>query len=338
MKISVAMCTWNGEKYIEEQLRSILSQTVPVDELVICDDQSTDNTISIIRLFQQQYPGIIRLEINTERLNARKNFEKSIGLCTGDLIFLCDQDDQWVDIKVAVTIAFFKNTPSALGMFTNGNILGDDGIVSGRSVWGSISFSTTLQQEATAANLLEMLLKLNNFVTGAALCIRKEARTMIIPFFCPAPLYWHDYWIALQLAQRNQLYHVNEKLINYRVHSAQQIGFSDKRPDNDEAAFKEAIWYLKSEELPLQSSVPYLANAIKRCITFLPHLQSQETNPGRVQAVIRELESAFAARKKTYINRMPFIEKKKLLIKSWQRPDKYHYLNFKDKLKLFFLF
>ena len=95
MKLSVAVCTFNGEKYISEQLNSIINQTLAVNEIIICDDQSSDSTIEIINSFIEKYPTLIKLYQNKINLNVNKNFEKAITLSTGDYIFLSDQDDVW---------------------------------------------------------------------------------------------------------------------------------------------------------------------------------------------------------------------------------------------------
>ena len=96
--ISVAMCTYNGDKYLWEQLQSIASQTRFPHELVICDDRFTDSTTDIIRDFTGSAPFPVRLHINPANLGAAakgitRNFEQASRLCTGDLIAFCDQDD-----------------------------------------------------------------------------------------------------------------------------------------------------------------------------------------------------------------------------------------------------
>ena len=107
MKLSVALCTYNGEKYIKEQLESILNQTVAIDEIIICDDRSNDKTTAIIEQFQAEYPDKISLHKNHANLGSTKNFEKSISICTGDYIFLSDQDDIWKANKVEKIIQYF---------------------------------------------------------------------------------------------------------------------------------------------------------------------------------------------------------------------------------------
>ena len=92
--ISIAMATYNGEKFIEEQLDSILAQTIKDFEIVICDDCSNDRTFFILEQYAKKYP-LIKLHKNTKNLGFRENFLQAINLCTGDFIALCDQDDIW---------------------------------------------------------------------------------------------------------------------------------------------------------------------------------------------------------------------------------------------------
>ena len=106
-KISVALCTYNGEKYLHQQIDSILNQTVPVHEIVVCDDGSNDQTSKILTQYQTKFPEVFKIHFNTENLRSVKNFEKAISLCTGDIIFLSDQDDIWEENKVEVFIKYF---------------------------------------------------------------------------------------------------------------------------------------------------------------------------------------------------------------------------------------
>ncbi len=335
MKISVALCTWNGGDFLAEQLHSIFEQTVPVTEIIICDDMSVDNTIHIINQFQKKHPGIITLVQNRKTLQARKNFEQAITLCTGDLIFLCDQDDRWLDHKVADTVAFFIKHPKAVGVFTNGFFLSDAGVLENKTLWGALSFSVQLQQMANENNLLEMLLKLNNFVTGAAFCFKKEAKAYILPFYCPIP-HWHDYWIALQIAVRNQLYFLDKKLIHYRVHASQQTGFSVVRLDDDEAVFKEGVWQDNYEGLRTAVVLPFLGRAIIRCRQYQKHIAALDQDADRLGILVVSLTKNLAALKQQHFAQLNYIGKKKLFIKSLLQPMKYSYITVKDRLTLLF--
>lgn len=99
------MATFNGAKYLQEQLDSFLWQTRLPDELVVCDDGSTDATPQILEAFRQQAPFAVRIYRNEANLGYIKNFEKALSLCMGDIIFLSDQDDVWFCDKVETMAA-----------------------------------------------------------------------------------------------------------------------------------------------------------------------------------------------------------------------------------------
>jgi glycosyltransferase involved in cell wall biosynthesis len=107
-RLSVALCTYNGTQYLQEQLDSIAAQTKLPDELVICDDRSSDNTVEIIKLFSSKVSFPVHLHINEINLRTIKNFEKAISLCTGDIIVLSDQDDVWKPCKTERILRCFQ--------------------------------------------------------------------------------------------------------------------------------------------------------------------------------------------------------------------------------------
>src|ERR1019366_197610 len=94
-RISVALCTYNGERFLSQQLASIGKQTRLPDELVVCDDSSTDRTVAIVREFAASVSFPVRVFENQRNLGSAANFERAIRLCDGDLIALSDQDDIW---------------------------------------------------------------------------------------------------------------------------------------------------------------------------------------------------------------------------------------------------
>src|SRR5262249_10160572 len=99
-KISIALCTYNGAKYLSSQLESYLAQTCLPDEVVVCDDCSQDETVTILNDFAIRAPFPVRILVNDQNLGSTKNFEKSISLCSGEIIFLSDQDDVWMPNKI----------------------------------------------------------------------------------------------------------------------------------------------------------------------------------------------------------------------------------------------
>src|SRR5262245_48111587 len=116
---SVAMCTYNGSRYLSAQLDSIGTQTRPPDELMICDDGSVDDTVQLIEKFADSAPFVVRLEVNSANLGSTKNFEKAIQRCKGDLIALADQDDVWLPRKLELLEAEFQRSPNVGLVFSD---------------------------------------------------------------------------------------------------------------------------------------------------------------------------------------------------------------------------
>jgi glycosyltransferase involved in cell wall biosynthesis len=111
MRISIAMATYNGERFLREQLDSLAAQSRLPDELVICDDGSSDGTVEIAKRFARSSPFEVRVHRNNENLGYARNFERAIGLCSGEIIFLSDQDDVWFPSKVERVMAVFTAAP-----------------------------------------------------------------------------------------------------------------------------------------------------------------------------------------------------------------------------------
>jgi len=222
--ISVALCTYNGEKYIEKQLDSILNQTISVDEIVVCDDISSDNTVAILNKFKEKYPNLFSIHINVQNLKSNKNFEKAIHLCSGDYIFLSDQDDLWRNDKVEKTLEVFKNNPSAEGVFSNAQLIDDNDqiLFDNISLWDSVYFFES--KIIKPLDLHRLLLLKGNYLTGATLCIKKEVKEFCFPFQTLDKIFLHDEWFAYILSKRKTLFYSTENLISYRIHSNQQMG------------------------------------------------------------------------------------------------------------------
>lgn len=248
MKLSVALCTYNGEKYIKEQLESILNQTLPVYEIVICDDGSNDETIAIIEQFQLDFPNKISLYQNQVNLGSTKNFEKAITICTGDYIFLSDQDDVWEENKVEKIIQYFAENPSTEAVFTNGNLINTQSEkINSHSLWDSVFFIEN--QLSKPVDLYQHIIFKANMVTGATLCIKKEIINLILPI-PNIKKFYHDEWIAIIIASRSKLGYLTDKLISYRVHSNQQSGFKSNLKNNKSEKYQLKSDYILGHDTP----------------------------------------------------------------------------------------
>ena len=218
--LSIALATYNGERYLEEQLESIVHQTRLPDELVIFDDASTDSTASIAGEFAQRAPFPVRFQINPERLGSTRNFEAAIRACSGDIIFLCDQDDVWYPEKMARMEERFISDPEAGAVFTDADVVDQDLQPCGPRLWQAVRFKQKDQARFAARDALGVLLK-RPVVTGATMAFRSSYRDLILPM----PEIWvHDAWISLLIGAVSHLDGLPIPLIAYRQHSANQIG------------------------------------------------------------------------------------------------------------------
>ena len=168
--ISVALCVYNGGWCLAEQLASIVAQTHPIDELVVCDDCSTDNTLEMLESFSQTVSFPVRIYKNTQQLGSTKNFEKCLQLCQGDIIFLCDQDDAWLPEKVAKQVRFLQENPAKEAVFSDGGMMdGESNIISG-NIWEAVMFVPKLQERWNNGEAYQILYR-GYVVTGATLPI-----------------------------------------------------------------------------------------------------------------------------------------------------------------------
>ena len=126
LSTSIAVCTYNGERFLQEQLDSLLWQTQRPDQIVIRDDVSSDGTLDILRAFVPvaEAMGImVDLQVNPENVGYRLNFDGALRACTGEVIFLCDQDDVWRPQKLATIEAAFAADPDLGVVLTNAHVL-----------------------------------------------------------------------------------------------------------------------------------------------------------------------------------------------------------------------
>lgn len=246
--ISIAMCTFNGEKYIQEQLESIANQTQLPSELVICDDCSNDNTANIIRRFCQKVPFNVHLYINEYNIGIIKNFEKAIRLCRGDIIVLSDQDDVWCPEKLREINNCFRTYPEVGAVFTDAIVVNDQLEEINPSLWKTINFSSKEQKEVLRGKAYESLLR-RNFVTGATLAFRGKYKQEIFPI--PNDLLlriWvHDGWIALVISALSEISFIEKPLIKYRQHSNNQAGL--KGINLKENIFNKFLFKFKEDPL-----------------------------------------------------------------------------------------
>jgi glycosyltransferase involved in cell wall biosynthesis len=205
MKVSVAMATYNGEKYLEQQIDSILSQLGKEDELIISDDHSSDRTLTIIERYLKEDTRV-KLFMNEEK-GVTSNFENAIKRTQNEIIFLSDQDDIWKPEKVKTVKEYYEKNP------TIKMIMSDITVVDNQ-------LNTTIESfyefRGSRAGVLKNIIK-NSYI-GCAMSFRKELKTKILPIPRNVPM--HDIWIGLVADMYKSALLIPEKLIYYRRHDA----------------------------------------------------------------------------------------------------------------------
>jgi len=221
MKFSVAMCTYEGERFLPEQLASIAAQERPPNELVVCDDRSTDATRRIVESFAASAPFPVRLHVNERNLGSTENFGRAIGLCAGDVIALSDQDDVWRPDKLALMERCFSEDPSVGMVFSDAEVVDEQLRSLGRRLWSSSGFD---EKKALIGRgrALDVMLPAY-YVTGATMAFRSEFRDLVLPIPTDLPMI-HDGWIALVIAAAARVAYIEEPLVMYRRHEGQQLG------------------------------------------------------------------------------------------------------------------
>ena len=222
--ISIALCTYNGEAYLEDQLDSIAAQRLLPDEMIVCDDNSTDGTLRILDAFAGNSPFPVRIHTSAANRGSNKNFEKAILLCAGDIIALADQDDFWFPEKLARIADAFSGNPSA-GIVFSDALLADEHLNPlGATLWDRFEFTRKRRKKFDSGNAWKVLLE-KNTVTGATMAFKKSYAGAILPF---PPSWVHDAWIAFIVSLYADPVYIDEPLIWYRQHPGQQIGAREK--------------------------------------------------------------------------------------------------------------
>jgi glycosyltransferase involved in cell wall biosynthesis len=202
--VSIALCTYNGERFLRKQLDSLLAQTHRPLEIVVTDDGSTDATWAIL----QQYAAtseLLRIERNPHNLGYARNFEKALGLCRGQFIALCDQDDIWLPEKIERHLAALGD--AALTYSTPGYIDADDQPLPARPF-----------KVRRLSGRCPLALLFHTCVTGHLSLFRREVLAHALPF--PPGCGAHDHWIPFVAAAMNGIHASDEVLSLYRVHDA----------------------------------------------------------------------------------------------------------------------
>ena len=222
--ISVALATLNGAAFINKQLESIAQQTRLPDELIVCDDGSTDGTVELVQKFAATAPFPVHLSVNEERLGYRRNFLKAVSQCHGDLISFCDQDDIWRRPRLRRMARALKK-PDVVLAFHNATI------VDGRGAPLGHTFKLTTENIYAPHELSPWAI-----VPGNSQMFRRSLLSYLdlyensIDIYQPNEKMPHDQWFVFLASIFGSIAYVPERLVLYRQHRLNSSGWLPSAP------------------------------------------------------------------------------------------------------------
>jgi glycosyltransferase involved in cell wall biosynthesis len=264
VRLSIALCTYNGAKFLNEQFASFAAQTRLPDELVICDDGSTDDTPSLVESFAARAPFPVRIEWNPVNLGVTENFKKAVGLCTGDLIALADQDDVWKSDKLARAVeTICRAEKPASTMYCTRLQYVDPHLhtISLSSIPRSIGFPNAIVE---------------NVATGCSVVFGNEIRRRFLEA-ASVDMVMHDWWAYLIASAFGRVLYDEVPSVLYRQHDRNVAGWQP-RPIKIAYRLKWLLQRLRAGRAGMDS-----LNQAARFIATYPEI------PKEMRAMVEEL-------------------------------------------------
>lgn len=252
--VSVALCTYNSARYITAQLASILAQEPAPLEVIVCDDCSTDETLDLVRRQAAEHPGggAIRIAETTRVGGTVPNFARALAHCVADYVALSDHDDVWEPGRLSVALAAAQGAPRPALVFSDARLIDGEGAPLGRSLFEAYGIGPAELGAVRQGRAFEVLLR-RNIVTGATVLFDRTLLEAAVPF---GQKWVHDEWLAILAAALGSVICVEEPLINYRIHGANQIGIPPRSPFR---RLWRALWPGNSRFINLQTRATDLA-------------------------------------------------------------------------------
>jgi len=260
--VSIALCTYNGERFLEEQLQSLLRQSYTNIEIIVVDDCSTDGTMVILERYARRYTNL-KVYRNNRNLGFTKNFEKALLLCSGELIAISDQDDVWHCDKIMSQV---ESIGENLLIYHNSEFITESGNKLNRKMSDKFNFYRGSNPEPFL---------LFNCVSGHSILLKKDLLCHALPF--PEGL-WYDQWLAYTAATKGSIDFMDVCLVNYRIHSESSLDILNIKVKKKQSA----------------------VDSFERQLLWLNHCSNFEDKDGRRLA--NRLKTAYQKRADSFIS------------------------------------
>ena len=241
MKVSIAMATYNGETYLKEQLDSLRAQTYPVDEVIICDDRSKDQTVSILEHYiEENHLSHWKVTVNEQNKGFIGIFFGALEQTTGDVIFMCDQDDVWEQNKVQEMVSYLQTHPKVEALNTAVRLIDQQGapipVKKKRGYCNANILHMNVKENASAEIDFPFLVK-SNVSPGCTMCITKSLKEKVLPYreLCVTDQVPHDWFFNLMASLEQGVVFYNKAFTGYRMHENNTIGLEEEEEGNSVA-------------------------------------------------------------------------------------------------------
>lgn len=292
--VSIALCTYNGERFLREQLDSIVNQSYSPLELIAVDDHSADSTLSILREYAEKYP-FIKIFSNPETLGYIRNFEKALKLCSGDLIALSDQDDIWIFDKIEKQVKAIGNN---LLIYHDSEFVDQDGF----SLKKHMSDIVNLYRGDRPEVFLFF-----NCISGHSVLLKKELRDELLPF---PNAYFHDWWMGYVASNLGSIDFLNESLVKYRQHQKAGTNILKRRRDSTFNVPISSSEKFDNKILWLKSCAEYPKNKSPELVQKIYHefLKSKDiwVSPSLARLIYTNRSLLFRINKKSVFSKLNF--------------------------------
>ncbi len=279
VSVSVALCTFNSERFLQEELESIERQSVLPTEIIVCDDGSTDRTLEILEAWRETVPFSVLIRKNNENLGYTKNFEQAVSLCSGEIILLADHDDIWFPNRVEKILETFRSDPDLGLVSSDAQIVDADGINQNMRLSEFVErmhlrefWRFFFPQDS------EMILW-----TGCTTALRRRFLPRVLPI--PAEIACHDIWFYLTFALISRVGFISEPLISYRLHgqnnsTAPTVSYLRQNPSS---------WrYFNSFTETLSQNHPRLIESLEEFVhARLKNISFEQTGDNSIQLLRR---------------------------------------------------
>jgi len=295
--VSIALCTYNGEAFLREQLDSIVNQSYTALELIVVDDCSSDNTLSILKDYAARH-SFIKLFVNPENLGYIRNFEKALQLCRGEFIALSDQDDIWDLKKIEKQV---KVIGKQLLVYHDSEFVDQNG----QSLHKKMSDILNLYRGDQPEAFLFF-----NSISGHSVLMKKELRDELLPF---PNAYFHDWWMGYVATNLGSIDFIEECLVKYRQHQKADTNILKRKRDNTlrnpiTAAMKyerKMLWIKSCADYPKNKNPAFIRNLLAE----FKKNNMEYISFGLAKLIFKNRDILFSINKKNTFSKLNFVLK-----------------------------